>query len=350
MIDRREAIIRMGWGALATGWLGAQRPGRAQNHDDSPRSRLPEMTQPILFNTPEADRILERLPVFPADNPWNAEISDWPLHPRSHDLIASIGADKPLRYNPDMNFVLVPPDQKRVAVPIVGYPAESDPGPFPIPEGLPIEGWPAWYRRGDSKLRRLSFNDVQRDALGLGGDRHAIVVDPVNRMLYEFFGTRKTNAGWEARIAATFDLKSNKLRPEEWTSADAAGLPIFPAVVRYDELRRGMIGHALRVTVEKTRRAYVHPATHYASQSLDPNRPRMGERIRLRQDYETSGFSPSVRTILEALKRHGMFVADNGIDWAISVTPDERIPDMHEELRRMKGSGFEVVQDPRMRR
>jgi hypothetical protein len=163
-------------------------------------------------------------------------------------------------------------------------------------------------------------------------------------MLHEFFATRKSDAGWEARTAATFDLKSNKLRPDEWTSADAAGLPIFPAIVRFDELRRGVIRHALRVTVAKTRRAYVHPATHYASQSRDPNRPRMGERIRLRRDYETSGFSPPVRTILEALKRHGMFVADNGIDWAISVAPDGRIPVLHGELRRVRGSDFDVVQ------
>jgi hypothetical protein len=211
---------------------------------------------------------------------------------------------------------------------------------------MPIEGWPVWYRRGESRLRRLSFDDIQRDASGLGGDRHAIVVDPANRMLHEFFAARKTDAGWEARVAATFDLKGNRLRPEGWTSADAAGLPIFPAVVRHDELRRGMIRHALRVTVQRSRRAYVHPATHYTSRSNDVDLPRMGERIRLRRDYETAGFSPAVRTILEGLKRHGMFVADNGIDWAISVAPDERIPVLHGELRRVQGSAFEVVQEP----
>ena len=116
--------------------------------------------------------------------------------------------------------------------------------------------------------------------------------------------------------------------------------------MRFDELRRGVIAHALRVTVRRTRRAYVHPARHYASRSNDPNLPRMGERIRLRRDFETAGFSPEVRTILEALKRHGMLVADIGIDWAISVTPDERIPVLNEELRRVKGADFEVVQRP----
>jgi hypothetical protein len=341
MLNRREAIIRVGPCALVLGWLGIQRPGRPQDRDVRPQSRLPEIAQPILFNTPEADRILESLQVFPPDNPWNADISDWPLHPNSRNLIASIGADKPLRYNADMSFVLVPPNQRRIPVKI-GYTAESDPGPFPVPENLPLEAWPAAIRR-DPRLRRMTLDDVQR---AIGGDRHAIVVDPVNGMLYEFYQARKTDAGWEARIAATFDLKTNRLRPEEWTSTDAAGLPIFPAVVRYDELQRGRIGHALRVTVQKTRRAYVAPARHFASQSHDRNRPRMGERIRLRRDYETSGFSPEVRTILEGLKRYGMFVADNGIDWAISVTPDERIPVLNEELRRVKGSAFEVVQRP----
>jgi hypothetical protein len=299
-----------------------------------------------LFNTPEADHILEGLQVFPANNPWNVDISDWPLHPNSRGLIASIGVDKPLRYNPDMSFVLVPPDQRRVRVKVVGYPAESDRGPFPVPDNMPIEGWPAAYHRGAPRFRRMTLEDVQRDALELGGDRHAIVVDPVNRMLYEFFGARKTDAGWQAGIAAVFDLKSNRVRPATWTSADAAGLPIFPAVVRYDELQRGRINHALRVTIRRTRRAFVYPARHFASQNDDPNLPRMGERIRLRRDYETSGFSPEVGTILEGLKRYGMFVADNGIEWAISVTPDERIPVLHEELRRVTGSAFEVVQRP----
>ncbi len=171
-------------------------------------------------------------------------------------------------------------------------------------------------------------------------------MDPVNRMLYEFYQARKTDTGWEASCEATFDLKSNRQRPDGWTSSDAAGLPIFPAVVRYDELKRGAIEHALRVTVVKTRRAYVYPATHYASPHTDENLPRMGERIRLRQDFDVSGFSPEVQTILKALKKYGMFVADNGIDWAVSVAPDPRIPVMNEELRKIKGSDFEVVTPP----
>jgi hypothetical protein len=349
MIQRREAMIRIGRGALGAGWAGALGPGQAGDRGGRPQSAAPAIDRPILFDTPEADRILEGLRVFPPDNPWNADVSGWPLHPNSRGLIASIGADKPLRYNPDMGFVLVPPDQRRVRVRITAYPEESDRGPFPVPANLPIEGWPAWYRRGEAKFRRLSPDDVQRDAAGVEGDRHAIIVDPAGGVLHEFWRARKTDAGWQAECAATFDLKTNRMRPAGWTSADAAGLPIFPAVVRFDELRRGVIRHALRVTVRRSRRAYVHPARHYASRSNDPNLPRMGERIRLRGDYDTSGFSPEVRTILEALKRHGMLVADNGIDWAISVTPDERIPVLHEELRRVRGSDFEVVQTPAAR-
>ena len=141
-----------------------------QDRDVRPQSRLPEIAQPILFNTPEADRILEGLQVFPPDNPWNADISDWPLHPNSRNLIASIGADKPLRYNPDMNFVLVPPDQQRVRVKI-GYAAESDKGPFPVPDNMPIEGWPAWHRRGAPQFRKMTLEDVQRVAAVATGMR-----------------------------------------------------------------------------------------------------------------------------------------------------------------------------------
>jgi len=305
-------------------------------------------SRPVMFNTPEADAIVSQLQVFPTDNPWNQDVSRWPLHPNSHAIINSIGAAKPFRYNDDMAFVLVPPDQKRIPVKIVAYPAESDRGPFPVPDNIPIEGWPSNFHR-DARLKNLSLDDVQRDTANLGGDRHGIIVDPVNRMLYEFWQLKKTDRGWEASQASTFDLKTNKLRPDGWTSADAAGLPIFPATVRFDELKRGIINHALRVTVHRTRRAYVAPATHFASKLADENLPRMGERLRLRQDFDITGFSPEVQTILKGLKKYGMFVADNGIDWAISVAPDERIPVLHEELRRIHGSDFEVVVSPNIR-
>jgi hypothetical protein len=243
-----------------------------------------------------------------------------------------------------MAFVIVPPDQPKVPLLSLEYKDESDPGPYPIPDEMPVEGWPAYYLR--DRKDRLSLRDVQEDRPKLGGDRHAIVVDPVNRKLYEFFSTYRTPAGWKAAQASVFDLASNKLRPETWTSADAAGLPIFPAVIRHDELQRGVIDHALRVTVRRTRRAYVYPATHFASRLTDPDLPRMGERFRLRADFDTSGFSRNVRPVLEALKRYGMFVADNGIEWGMSSTADDRVPVMHDELRRVKGADFEAVVAP----
>jgi hypothetical protein len=245
-----------------------------------------------------------------------------------------------------MAFILVPPDQKRVDLVSVGYAAESDKGPFPIPDEVPIEGWPLSRPVGANGVP-LTLDDVQRDRLNQGGDRHAIVVDPVNRMLYEFFAIRRTDAGWTAMQASVFDLKSNALRPAGWTSADAAGLPIFPAIVRYDELKRGVVSHAMRVTVRRTRREYVAPATHYASRLTDRNLPRMGERLRLKREVDVSGFPREVQIILTGLKTYGMFVADNGIEWAISVAPDARIPTMHEALRRIKGGAFEVVVPPR---
>ena len=308
-------------------------------------AKMPPITKPILFCTPEADAICSALEVFPADNPWNQVVSDWPLHPNSKNIIASIGAEKPFRYNADMGFVLVPPDQPRVEVKVTDYAGESDKGPFPVPANTPIEGWPADYQRQASG-KSLTLDDVQRDMLKQGGDRHASVVDPVHRMLYEFYAMKKTDHGWQAAQCSIFDLKSNQLRPDGWTSTDAAGLPIFPATVRYDELQRGLVEHALRVTVVKTRRAYVAPATHFASPHEDENLPRMGERIRLKQDFDISGFSPQVQAILKGLKKYGMFVADNGIDWAISVAPDPRIPVLHDELRKIKGSAFEVVVPP----
>jgi hypothetical protein len=331
--------------ALACGGVPPAAPDPPPRGERIKAAKMPAVTAPVLFDTPEADAICSALEVFPPDNPWNQAIEDWPLHPNSKAIVASVGADKPMRYNPDMAFVLVPPDQKKVDVKLVEYPDESDKGPYPVPDVVPIEGWPADYHR-DPKRKGLTLDDVQRDKLNEGGDRHAIVVDPTNRVAYEFYQMKKTAAGWQAACAAVFDLKTNKLRPDGWTSADAAGLPIFPAVVRYDELKRGLVDHAMRVTVRRTRKAYVYPATHHASRLTDENLPRMGERLRLRKDFDVSKFSPEVQAILKGLKTYGMLVADNGIEWAISVAPDPRIPSLHAELRRVKGSDFEVVAPP----
>jgi len=334
-------IILFGLGALPVliGGHGDQRchggeqvtSARRQPSSGRERPPMPEITRPVMFNTPEADHILPALQVFPADNPWNEDISKRPVHPNSRNLIASVGAEKSLAYNLDMAFILVPPDQKRVPVKLTEYGGESDPGPYPVPDDAPIEGWP---------LSGQTLETIQREGRG---DRHMLVVDPVNLKLFEFYSARKTGTGWTALQASIFDLKSNELRPDGWTSSDAAGLPVFPSVVRFDEVERGMVEHAMRFTVRNSRRAYVYPATHHASSKTNVNLPRMGERFRLRPDFDVSGFSPHTRAVLNGLKKYGMFVADNGGDWRISVAPDSRINGL-DELRRVKGRDFEVIQ------
>lgn len=294
--------------------------------------KLPPITKPVMFNTPEADKILAAMKVYPPDNPWHEDISKRPVRKNSKNIIALIGADKRLAYNLDMGFIIVPPDQKKIDVKIKTYPDESDKGPYPLPDEAPVENWPL-------DNRTLAEAQTGRE----DADRHVIVVDPVNRMLYEFYQGRKTDAGWECSNEATFDLKSNKLRPDGWTSSDAAGLPIFPAIIRFDEVERGMVEHAMRFTVRRTKREYVYPATHFASRLTEADLPRMGERFRLKADFDISGFSPHMQAVLKGLKKHGMFVADNGGDWRLSVAPDGRIKGL-DELRKLKGADFEVIE------
>jgi hypothetical protein len=268
--------------------------------------------------------------VFPPDNPWNQDVSQEPVDPNSDVLIASIGLDTGL--HPDFGtvwngapigipYVVVSGTQAKVPV-TFDYADESDPGPYPIPPDAPIEG-------GENST----------------GDRHILVIDRDNRKLYELFAAYRQGSGWRAGSGAIFDLTSNALRPAGWTSADAAGLPIFPGLVRYDEvIEKGEINHALRFTVSRTRRAYVHPARHYASSRTDANLPPMGMRVRLKASFDVSPYPPSVRVILTALKKYGMIVADNGSNWYISGAPDPRWND--EELaaiKLVKGRNFEVV-------
>jgi hypothetical protein len=296
------------------------------------KPKLPPIIKPVMFNTPEADKIMAALQVFPPDNPWNEDISALPVRKNSKEMIAGIGADKKLAYNLDMGFIIVPSDQKKIDVKIKSYPAESDKGPYPLPDEAPVEGWP---------LDKRSLEQAQ--SANEKGDRHVLVVDPVNGMLYEFYQGHKTASGWECACEATFDLKSNKLRPDGWTSSDAAGLPILPAVIRFDECERGMVEHAMRFTVRRTKREYVYPATHFASRLNEPNLPRMGERFRLRADFDISGFSPHMQAILKGLKKYGMYQADNGGDWRLSVAPDSRIKGLN-EFSKLKGSDFEVIE------
>ena len=270
--------------------------------------------------------------MFPIDNPWNQDVSQAPLDPNSDALIGSIGLDRGL--HPDFGtvwqgapigipYVVVDGDQPRVPV-TFEYADESDPGPYPIPADVAIEGG------ADSS-----------------GDRHVLIVDRDNHLLYELYAAYPENGGasWHAGSGAIFDLQSNALRPDRWTSADAAGLPILPGLARYEEVvEHGAIEHALRFTCRRTRRAYVPPARHFASSIHDPNVPAMGMRVRLRADYPLDAFPASVQVILSALKTYGMFVADNGADWYISGAPDQRWNDDElASIRRVNGRNFEVV-------
>lgn len=267
--------------------------------------------------------------LFPRSNPWNRDVSKSPVDPNSDTLIASIGVETGL--HPDFGtvwdgapngipYVVVKGSQSKVRV-TFDYADESDRGPYPIPRNPPIEGGP----NGD-------------------GDRHILILDRDREILYELFHAFNTNGRWHAGSGAIFKLKSNSYRPAGWTSADAAGLPILPGLVRFDEVQAGKITHALRFTVSRSRRAYVSPARHWASSSQDANLPPMGMRVRLKASVNTSGFPKSVRVILEALKRYGMIVADNGSNWFISGAPNSKWKDDDlARIREIKGGDFEVI-------
>jgi hypothetical protein len=286
-----------------------------------------------MFNTPEADEILDAMQVFPKDNAWNEDISKLPVHPDSDKIVRNVGADTNLHVDVSENFILIPPDQPKVDVKITTYKSLSDKGPFPMPDNAPIEGW---------GIEKITLEHIQR--IG-DGDRHILLVDPHNGKLYEFFEGRRTDAGWEAAIAITWDLNSNKTRPKNWTSADAAGLAMFPGIIKYHELERGRVEHAIRLTVSKTRKAFIYPATHpYAGHTDDPCFPAMGQRFRLKAGVDISKLPKQALPIAVALRKYGMIVADNGRDWDICATPDKRINyDQMRALHKLKGSDFEVV-------
>jgi len=268
--------------------------------------------------------------VFPADNPWNQPVDRVPVDPLSDRIIDSIGRQKPL--HPDFGtvyegrpsgipYVVVPGNQARVPITFEAS-QESDPGPYPVPPNPPIEGG----------------GQVE-------GDRHVLVIDRDHGKLYELFHVYPDGNGFRAGSGAVFDLNSNRMRPAGWTSADAAGLPIFPGLVRYDEvMQQHAVLHALRFTVVHSRRAYVFPARHFASRLTDASLPPMGMRVRLKAGYDVARFPPPARVILQALKRYGMMVADNGGDWFLSGAPDPRWNDEElAALKRVTGSDFEVV-------
>ncbi len=269
---------------------------------------------------------------FPDDSPWNTDISREPVDPQSNVLIASIGRDKPLRANfgPPLEgkpvgipYMVVAGRQPRVPIRFGTLKAESDRGPYPLPADAPIEGG----AEDDIEMRRC------------------LLIDRDDWKLYELIDLHRDGAGWRAEGGAIFDLRSNALRPKGWTAANGAGLPVFPGLVRYDEVgEQKAIRHALSFTCAKTRRAYVAPARHFASKLTDPKLPPMGMRVRLKADFDIAGFPPEARVVLQALKTYGMFLSGHGSDWYLGGTPDDRWNlSVLRSLQRVKGSDFEVV-------
>lgn len=270
--------------------------------------------------------------VLPADDPWNTPVDTMPVDRNSANLIASIGLTKGL--HPDFGanwnggpfgipYIVVAGSQAKVPMSF-DYADESDPGPYPFPADAPIEGGAA-----------------------SDGDRHVLVIDRDNWTLYETWDSHPQGGGasWHCGSGAKFNLTTGTTRPAGWTSADAAGLPVFPGLVRYDEVSAGEINHALRFTVATTRRAYVAPARHWASSNTDPDRPPMGMRVRLKASFDISTFPPQAQVVLRAMKKYGMIVADNGSDWYVSGAPDSRWDDEQlNTLKTVQGSNFEVVQ------
>ena len=324
-------------GVQAQGTGDTSTPGSFGNSPAGGASRYASMQAA----TPGHGASLNGAIPFPADNAWNSDISAAPVDPNSDNLIAAIGLARGL--HPDFGaglyegapmgipYAVVAGSQPKVAIHFTQPWGENDPGPYPIPANAPVEG-------------------EKPAEPGSGGDRHVIVIDRDNNRLYELYRAFPNPDGsWNADSAALFHLDSNIVRPggqPGWTSADAAGLPIFPGLVRYDEAAAGAIRHALRFTASQTRKAWVPPATHAASASTDPNRPPMGMRVRLRGGFQIpAGFSAPTRAILQAMKTYGMILADNGSNWYVSGAPDSRWDNdaLNGELGQVKGADFEVV-------
>lgn len=337
--------MKIPWLALLSLSCVAAR-GERINHEGRILGPEPVVTAPILFNTPAADAVVAAMQVMPVDSAWNEDISRRPLLANSAAMIAQIRADlasnrRTLRAFHEMNFVLVPDAQPPVPIRFVEYPGESDPGPYPIPNNMPVETWPR-------ETGALTLAQWQQDVNNTGGDRHAIVVMPGAGQIWETWQARLVNGQWQASNGAKFALRSNALRPAGWTSADAAGLPMFPALVRYDECVRGMVEHAMRIVVRRSRREYIYPATHFASTTpaTEVNVPAMGQRVRLKADFPIpASWTIFERAVLLGLKKYGALVADNGNFFSISVTPDDRYPaGAFDRLATIDVDNFEVVQ------
>jgi hypothetical protein len=271
-------------------------------------------------------------PSLATEAAWNQDISKAPRDPRSAAYVSYINSHGGTELHPDFGspraygipYAVVGAGQPKLPVAYTAYGDESDPGPFPVPAKAPVEG-----------------------GNGSDGDRHVLVVDSSSCMLYELyraFYVAKPKPHWNADSGTAWDLNSGQRRPDSWTSADAAGLPIFPGLVRYDEVAAGKLEHAIRLTLESTRDAWIHPASHCAGDSSSASAPPIGLRLRLKAGYGLGGFSGAAKTIAEAMKRYGLIVADNGSNWYFSGSSDKRWDDENlNQLKGIPGSAFEVV-------
>lgn len=330
----RSMMIGLGVLALVGGCAAAPPPAAVS---------VPRMTaQALAYESPS----LQGIQIFPKSNPWNTKINKSKVDKNSKKLIKAISGKLHPDFGADWDggpfgipYVVVSGSQPKVPIDFVLYGDESDSGDpsgvgngsgkgmYPVPANAPIEG-----------------GEVS------DGDRHVLVLDRQNMMLYEM-GNAYPHAddSWEAGAGAVFNLKSNKLRPKYWTSADAAGLPILPGLVRYDEVAAGKITHAIRFTVSRTRKAFVSPARHYASSNRSSSLPPMGMRVRLKKSFKISGYPKQARVILQAMKDYGLILADNGGNWFFSGAPDSRWDDGQlNTLKKVPGSAFEVVKMGKM--
>lgn len=336
---RRAGICVLAWAAVS-----AATAQERINHEGRILGPLPVVTNATLFNTAEGDAIVSALQIFPTDNPWNEDISARPLLANSTAMVTQVYNDllssrKTLYVFSEMNYVFVPSNQPLVNINFVDYPDESDPPPYPIPTNMPVESWPVGMQYDET------LYEWQEDVNGIGGDRHAIIVQPSSGNIWETWQTLRLGTNWQASNGAKFNINSNGLRPDGWTSGDAAGLSMFPALIRYDECERGTIEHALRLIVKRTRKEYIYPAQHYASTNTNVNLPAMGQRFRLKAGFNVpSGWTKQEKAVCAAFKKYGAIVADNGGFFSVSAVPDDRFPSgCFDNLKTISVTNFEVI-------
>jgi hypothetical protein len=318
--SRAAALGALALLLTAAVWLIGGSPARAVGP-------YPSLGSCQVFPDPPAS-LAPRAPSLGSEAAWNQDISKAPRDPHSAAIISSLGGN----LHPDFGsprgygfpYAVVGAGQPRLPVHYTAYGDESDPGPFPVPAKAPVEG-----------------------GNGSDGDRHVIAVDSSSCKLFELyrgFFVAKPKPHWNADAGVEWDLNSTALRPDGWTSTDAAGLPIFAGLVRYDEVAAGQLEHAIRVTFDSTRNAWIHPASHCAGDTSSASAPAMGQRLRLKAGYGLGGFSGAAKTIATAMKHYGLIVADNGSNWYFGGSSDRRWDDEDlDQLKRIPGSAFEVV-------